>query len=263
MSLITKKFLQVRQLKKTAFMPFVVAGDPDFQTSLEIIKTLALNADFLELGFPYSDPLADGPTIQAANDRALKSGMNTDRVFTLIAKARKFTTLPITVLVYANIVYQYGIERFYKRAARTGINGVLVPDIPIEESAPYVAAAQRHGIDPIFLATQTTTPARLKKILKAAQGFLYIVSVLGVTGARKKLPRSTNELIQRIKKQTNLPLAVGFGISTPQQGRAVAKAGADGYIIGSALIKIIANQPNKKFQLAAIRKSIKKFSGHE
>jgi tryptophan synthase alpha chain len=221
-------------------MPFVVAGDPDFKTSLAVLKRLSQHADLIELGFPYSDPLADGPVIQAADGRALTSGMNTNKVFELISEIRKFSQIPITVLVYANLVYQQGIDGFYRKAKVAGIDGVLVPDVPVEESKPFVSAAKKHGIDPIFLVAQTTTPERLKKILKHATGYLYLVSVLGVTGKRKEFGDDSTAFIKRIRSQTKLPLAVGFGIHTREQAQAFATAGADGVIVGSAIVDIIA-----------------------
>lgn len=239
MNRITKKFQELRKEGKTAFMPFIVAGDPDFETSLKVAKTLINYADFLEIGFPYSDPLADGPTIQAANQRALRAGMNTGKVFKLVKKIRSFTEIPITVLIYANLIYQRRIEQFYRQAKQAGIDGVLVPDLPIEEAEPYVAAAKKAGISPIFLVTQTTTIERLKKILKHAQGYLYLVSVLGVTGTRERLRPETLSFIKRTKACTNMPAAVGFGISDPNHVRSLTRAGADGFIVGSALIKII------------------------
>jgi tryptophan synthase alpha chain len=224
---------------KPAFMPFLVAGDPDYNTSLEMFKAVAPYADMLEIGFPYSDPLADGPTIQAADERALHSGINTDKVFSLIHDIRKFYKGPISVLVYANLVYQYGIDAFYKQAAKNGIDGVLVPDVPYEESEPFVKAAKKHRVSPVFMVTQTTTEARLKKILQHAEGYLYLVSVLGVTGSRSSLGNDTYSFIRRIRKHTNLPLALGFGISQREHIANAAKAGIDGVIVGSTIIKIL------------------------
>ena len=225
-------------------MPFLVAGDPDFKTSLAVAKRVVEHADLLEIGFPYSDPLADGPVIQAADGRALASGMNTDKVFELISEIRKFSQIPVTVLVYANLVYQQGIDNFYRKAKAAGIDGVLVPDVPVEESEPFVAAAKKHGTDPIFLVAQTTTPERLKKILKHAQGFLYLVSVLGVTGKRKEFSPDSTSFIKNIRKQTTLPLAVGFGIHTREQAEVFAAAGADGIIVGSAIVDLIGKHGN-------------------
>lgn len=247
MTRIEQKFKEIKTEGRIAFMPFLVAGDPDFQTSISLVQKIAPFADLLEIGFPYSDPLADGPTIQTADNRALRAGMNTDRVFALIKKLHEFTDLPITVLVYANIVYQRGIQRFYRDAKAAGIDGVLIPDVPVEEAAPFVRAGSITGIDPIFLVAHTTTPRRLEKILRHAKGFLYVVSVLGVTGTRDSLSAQMPRFLQKIKRYTALPLAVGFGISKKEHIATLKKSGADGAIIGSALVKIIEqNLHNKK-----------------
>jgi tryptophan synthase alpha chain len=239
MNVFTEAFENSNKKGKTAFMPFLVAGDPDFNTSLQVFKTLAPYADMLEIGFPYSDPLADGPTVQAADERALKSGIDTEKVFSLIAKVRSFYRGPITVLVYSNLVYQYGLDAFYKKAAQVGINGVLVPDVPFEEAEPFVKAAKKHKVSPIFMITQTTTDSRLKKMLTYAEGYLYLVSVLGVTGSRDALGKDTFDFIKRIRKHTSLPLALGFGISRKEQIDKAVNAGINGVIVGSAIIKII------------------------
>lgn len=249
MNRIQEQFQKLRGTGKIAFMPFIVAGDPDFETSVEITRVLAKSADFLEIGFPYSDPLADGPTIQASDERALKAGINTRRAFEFIKEVRKFTKLPITLLVYANLVYQWGVEKFYEDAKIAGIDGVLIPDVPIEEAKPYLKAAQRQNISPIFLVAQTTTNERLKNIILYAQGYLYLVSVLGVTGERKQFKKDTLNFIERVRAETKLPLAVGFGISTSQQVHLVKEAGADGFIIGSALISIIEKNLKEKGRL--------------
>ncbi len=257
MNTISSKFKELKEAKRSAFMPFIVAGDPDMKTSLAIVKRIIKDADLLEIGFPYSDPLADGPTIQAADQRALATGANTDQVFELIRTIRTFSSIPITVLVYANLVYAQGIDAFYRKAKAAGIDGVLIPDVPVEESEPYVAAAKKNGINPIFLVAQTTTPKRLKKILECAEGYLYLVSVLGVTGKRKEFNESTLSFIKNIRRATSLPLSVGFGIHTREQASAFVKAGADGIIVGSAIVDIIAKQGN----VQELSNFLKQFSG--
>jgi tryptophan synthase alpha chain len=238
-------FQRTKKEVRPAFMPFLVAGDPDYKTSVELFKTIASKADMLEIGFPYSDPLADGPTIQAADERALKSEINTDKVFSLIKEIRKFYSQPISVLVYANLVYQYGIDKFYRHASLVGIDGVLIPDVPLEESQIFVAAAKKYKVSPVFMITQTTNNERLKKILNVTEGYLYLVSVLGVTGTGNSLGKETYDFIKRIKKNSKLPLALGFGISTREHIANAAKAGIDGVIVGSAIIKILeANLQN-------------------
>jgi tryptophan synthase alpha chain len=245
MNVFETAFKKAKSKGKPAFMPFLVAGDPNYKTSLSLFCSLAPSADMLEIGFPYSDPLADGPTIQAADERALHSGINTDKVFSLIKEIRSFYKNPISVLVYANLVYQYGIDAFYKQAAASGINGILIPDVPFEEALPFVLAARKHKVSPIFIVAQTTTAERLKNILQYAEGYLYLVSVLGVTGSRTTLGKDTFDFIRRIKKSTSLPLALGFGISKKEHIENAAKAGIDGVIVGSAIIKVLeANLAN-------------------
>src|SRR3989344_2860492 len=255
MDRIGKCFKELRRQKKMAFMPFVVAGDPDYKTSLKIVRELVKNADFLELGFPYSDPLADGPVIQRADMRALASGMNSDRVFRLISKIRVFSDIPITVLAYANLVYRRGVDKFYRDAGRAGIDAVLVPDLPVEESDKFVKAAKKYGIDSIFLLAQTTTKARMKKILKQASGYLYLVSILGVTGIRKDIAPETLGLIRQLKKLSKLPVVVGFGVSNARQIKILRKAKADGVIVGSAILKVI--EKYKRNPSRAIKEFIK------
>lgn len=233
------EFNRTQTNNKPAFMPFLVAGDPDYQTSLDLFRAIAPYASMLEIGFPYSDPLADGPTIQAADERALKAGMNTDKVFSLIKDIRTFYEGPISVLVYANLVYQFGLQKFYKKAAEVGIDGVLVPDVPLEEAEPFVEEAKKNGIFPIFMITQTTNNDRLRMILGYAEGYLYLVSVLGVTGSRNTIGKDTLDFIKRVKKITDIPLALGFGISTKEHIANAAQAGIDGVIVGSAIIKLI------------------------
>lgn len=238
-SRIIRTFALLRAQKKTAFMPFLVAGYPTFEDSVDIAKVLAPHAHVLEIGFPFSDPLADGPTIQAADQVALKQGMDTDRVFEYIRSVRKFYTSPIVVLVYANIVYQKGIDTFYEQAKVVGVDGILVPDAPFEEIQDFHKAAQKYHIDQIFLVSQTTSHTRLKRIVAQASGFLYLVSILGVTGVRKKLSVNLPKLIRCVKRETRLPVVVGFGIATQAQVRLLKRAGADGIIIGSALVQVI------------------------
>ena len=231
--------------KKKAFIPFTVLGDPDYETSIKIIKSMIdSGADMLELGFPFSDPVADGPTIQLADIRALQNGANTDSAFRLIKKIREYSNIPIGLLIYSNLIYNRGIYKFYSDAHESGVDAVLVADIPYEEAKEYVEAAEKNNIAPVFLVAQTTTEERFSQILKYAKGYIYLVSVLGVTGARGKIEKETFELIKRIKSQTDLPVAVGFGISNKEQAKEVIFAGADGVIVGSAIVKIIEKNLN-------------------
>ena len=259
MNRIDQKFIDLKKIGKPAFMPFLVGCYPDYEISLSISQTLAECGDFLEVGFPFSDPLADGPTIQLADNRALKNGSSTDFVLKMISQLRKTSNIPITVLVYANLVLQKGVERFYEQAAKSGVDGVLIPDVPVEEIAEFSATAEKYGIRQIFLVTQTTDNNRLKKILKYAKGFLYLVSILGVTGARRNFGQETYNLIKRVRSQTNLPLVVGFGISSPEQFKSMISNGADGAIVASAIVDVIANNLNDKNLPDKIKQFAKQF----
>lgn len=247
-------FARLKDNGEGAFIPFVVVGDPDFETSLEIVRTYVDNgADALEIGFPFSDPIADGPTVQAADVRALNSGMNTSRGFEFIKRVREFTDIPIGLLAYYNLIYKMGIDDFYKAAKESGLNGILAADLPPEESGDAVKASRKYGVDQIFMAAQTTSNERLQNIADICTGFLYVVAVMGVTGARSKLAGSTVELVSRVKKHSELPLAVGFGISRPEHVRNVLDAGSEGAIVASALLNIVnENLDNKEFMLTKI-----------
>jgi tryptophan synthase alpha chain len=225
---------------RTAFIGFTVGGDPDKETCIRIAKALIDGGtDILELGVPFSDPVADGPTIQKADERALAAGINPSAIFDIVRKIRAYSDIPIVLLTYYNIVYRRGIERFYKEAYDSGIDGILIADMPVEESEEVIGIASRQGIDQIFLITQTTTDERIKRIVARARGYLYLVSVLGVTGVRDEISQGALELLQRVKKHSDLPLALGFGISAPDHAKICAAAGADGIIVGSAIVDIV------------------------
>ncbi len=255
---IKKTFKILKQKKEGGLMPFLVIGDPDYSTSLQIAKTICQHSDMLELGIPFSDPIADGPTIQAADVRALKEGINTDIAFRFIKELRKSIDIPIGLLVYYNLVYQRGIETFYKDAKESGVDSILIADLPFEESRIVLSAARKYKIDTVFMISPLTVETRMKKILKFTKGFVYIVSRLGITGAKSNLQSSTLDLIKRIRKKTKLPLCVGFGISKPKHVKSVLKAGADCSIVGSAVTDIISkNLKNKRLMLYKLEKYIK------
>jgi tryptophan synthase alpha chain len=239
-------FHELKNKGEGAFIPFAVAGDPDFDSSIEIVKKYVDNgADALEIGFPFSDPVADGPSVQAADIRALNSGMTTEKCFEFIRRIRKFTDIPIGLLVYYNLIYKMGIEEFYKNASISGVNGILAADLPPEEAEEVIIAAHKNNIDQIFMVAQTTSNERLAEIVKLCSGFLYVVAVMGVTGARSDIKKSTVDLIKRVRNHTDIPLAVGFGISKPEHVKDVIKSGSDGAIVASAIIDIITeNQDN-------------------
>jgi len=238
-------FNELKRKNEGAFVPFIVAGDPDFETSIKIVKKFVdSGADALEIGFPFSDPVADGPSVQAADLRSLKSGMTTDRCFEFISKIREFTTIPIGLLVYYNLIYTRGIENFYKNASELGVTGILAADLPPEEAETAVKMAEKYNINQIFMVAQTTGNERIDKIVKLGSGFLYVVAVMGVTGARSDINTSTVELIKRVKSRTDLPLIVGFGISKPEHVKDVIKSGSDGAIVASAIINITTKNIN-------------------
>jgi len=236
----TEMFHELKKRNEGAFIPFIVAGDPDLETSIEIVKQFIKNgADALEIGFPFSDPVADGPSVQAADIRSLQSGMTTEKCFEFIARIREFTSIPIGLLVYYNLIHKKGIEKFYKKASEAGVTGILAADLPPEEAKPAVEMAEKYGINQIFMVAQTTSNERIDEIVKNASGFLYVVAVMGVTGARSDISSNTVELIKRVKNRTELPLAVGFGISKPEHVKDVINSGSDGAIVASAIINII------------------------
>ena len=226
--------------KRPAFIGFTVAGDPDKDTCIRAAMALIDGGtDILELGVPFSDPVADGPTIQKADERSLAAGTKVDTIFEIVHELRKKTKVPIVFLTYYNMVYHRGIERFYKEACEAGVDGILIADMPVEESDDVYDTAMRYGIDPIFLITQTTSDERIKKIAARAHGYLYLVAVLGVTGVRDSVSSGAIDLLQRVRKYTAIPLALGFGIWTPEHAKTCAEAGADGVIVGSAIVDIV------------------------
>ena len=252
-----QSFDELKQKNQGALVAFTVIGDPDYKTSLRIVKTIVdAGADMLELGIAFSDPIADGPTIQSANIRAISSGMNTQRAFEFVNQVRKFTQIPIGFLCYYNLIYQRGIEKFYDDCKQAGVNSVLVADMPIEEFNEVSKYCK--GIDTVFMISPLTGDDRIKKIASNVTGFIYAVSRLGVTGAKKELEGSTIKLIRRIKSITQKPLCVGFGISSPSQVGELIKEGANGAIVGSAISSLIEkNLKNKNKMLDDISSYIK------
>jgi tryptophan synthase alpha chain len=257
-----KMFLEIKNRGEGAFIPFTVAGDPDFETSIEIVRQYVDNgADALEIGFPFSDPVADGPSVQAADIRSLNEGMTTDKCFEFISKIREFTSVPIGILVYYNLIYKKGLEEFYSKARNAGINGILAADLPPEEAGDVVDMARKYNLDQIFMVAQTTPNERISEIVKMCTGFLYVVAVMGVTGARSDIKRSTVDLIKRVKSHTDLPIAVGFGISKPEHIKDVIQSGSDGAIVASAIINIITQNlddlDNAKQEIGSFCKELK------
>ena len=236
---------------KKAFIAFLTAGDPDFETSVECFKAVAsAGADLIEVGIPFSDPIAEGPVIQEADLRALESGMTTDKVFELVKEVRKETDVPMVFMSYINPIYHYGADEFFKKAAEAGIDGAIVPDMPFEEKGELDSTAAKYGIDIISMIAPTSED-RIKMIAKEAKGFIYVVSSLGVTGVRTEIKTDLDSMIKNIREVTDVPAAIGFGISTPEQAKKMA-AVADGAIVGSAMVRIVAaegkNAPEKLYE---------------
>ena len=222
------------------FIAFTVAGDPDFERSVAAaIALIEGGVDIIELGVPFSDPVADGPVIQRSDTRALCAGATPAMVFEIVRRIRQFSTVPVVLLTYYNIVHHMGISRFYREAREAGVDGILIADMPVEESGSVMKVAAETGIDQVFMVCETTSEERLQRILENAQGFLYLVSHMGVTGILPAMPPGAMAIIRHIRKKTRMPLAVGFGISTPAHVADIINAGADAAIAGSAIVAII------------------------
>lgn len=222
-----------------AFIAFITVGDPDLETTEKVVHAAVENgADLIELGIPFSDPTAEGPVIMEADEVALKAGTTTDKVFELTKKLRKTITVPMVYMTYANVVFSYGCEKFAQKAADAGIDGLILPDVPYEEKEEFTEVFDRYGLDLISMIAPTSED-RIAMIAKEAKGFIYMVSSLGVTGTRSEITTDISEMTDLVKKNTEVPCAVGFGISTPEQAAKMAEL-SDGAIVGSAIIKIIA-----------------------
>lgn len=220
-----------------AFIPFVTCGDPSLDVTEKIVNAMVeAGADLIELGIPFSDPTAEGPVIQGANLRALSGGVTTDKVFDMVEKIRKNTDVPMVFMTYANVVFSYGTERFCKRAQEVGMDGLILPDVPYEEKEEFAEVADKYGLDLISLIAPTSHE-RIATIAKDAEGFVYCVSSLGVTGMRSQITTDIGAMVKLVKAQKDIPCAVGFGISTPEQAKKMAVQ-ADGVIVGSAIVKL-------------------------
>ena len=224
---------------KKAFIPFITCGDPDLETSEKLIKAAEENgADLIELGIPFSDPTAEGPVIQAANIRALSAGTTTDKVFDMVKRVRESVKVPLVFMTYANVVYSYDAEKFMKRCVECGIDGIILPDLPYEEREEFAPVCKQYDIALIPLIAPTSHD-RIAMIAKEAEGFIYIVSSLGVTGVRSEIKTDIGSIVKVVRENTDIPCAVGFGISTPEQAKKMADL-SDGAIVGSAVIKLMA-----------------------
>jgi len=256
-SRITLRFAELRERGELGLVAYVTAGDPSLEASERIVLALAdAGADVVELGAPFSDPIADGPTIQRASERALRSGTTLAGVIELVHKVRTHTNVPLVLFSYFNPILQMGLERFAEAASTAGADGVLVTDLTPEEADDYLQIVRGRGLDTIFLAAPTSTEARLKRIAESSTGFLYLISRAGVTGAKDALPEDLPALVRRVRAATRLPIAVGFGISLP--GHVAALGGlADAAVVGSALVAEIERANSAQAAAAAVAERVR------
>jgi tryptophan synthase alpha chain len=256
MNRIFRKFSTLKERGEGALIAYLTAGDPTLQHTPKIVQAIIRGgADIIELGIPFSDPIADGPIIQSAMTRALKSGTTPIAVLKMVKQIREENDIPIVILTYYNPIFRMGLKRFFETAKLCGVDGVIVPDLPIEEASEYKEVAESNKIDTIFLATPSTTDDRLKMIIEYTSGFLYLVSVHGVTGVREKIQNTTIGLVKRALTIASgrIPIAVGFGVSKPEHIRILLENGADGAIVGSGFVKIVEeNMHNEERMLQEI-----------
>jgi len=243
--------------KGKAFIPFITCGDPDLETTAAVVRAMAENgADLIELGIPFSDPTAEGPTIQGANIRALKGGVTTDKIFFFVKYLRKDVHIPMVFMTYANVIFSYGAEKFISACHEIGIDGLILPDLPFEEKEEFLPFCNKYAVDLISLIAPTSEK-RIAMIAKEAKGFIYIVSSLGVTGVRSEIKTDLVPIIDIVRKNSDVPCAVGFGISTPEQAKKMADI-SDGAIVGSAIIKLVEKHgKNAADYIGAYVKSMK------
>jgi tryptophan synthase alpha chain len=262
MSKIKNKFLDLKSKNQKALIAYVVAGYPSENDTLSAIRGLVKGgADIIELGLPFSDPLADGPVIQNASHIALQKGINLSKFLSLVKKIRKETDLPLVLMTYTNLLYKQGYDRFIALAKKAGIDGFILPDMAIEESSEYLKAIRKNKADSIFLISPNTTSKRIKKIISVSSGFLYLVSVFGTTGKQQKIQQYTIDAIKNTKKLVNgkIPIGVGFGVNNSQQVKFFIQKGADAVIVGSAFVRLIEKVPPKKIEseIAKFARSLK------
>jgi tryptophan synthase alpha chain len=240
---IGERFARSRKERRTAFVAYLTAGDPSLERTVRAAEELdAAGVDVLELGVPFSDPLADGPVIQRASERALRRGTTLARVLDAVRAIRKKTEIPLLLFSYLNPILQYGVDRVAGEGRAAGLDGVLVTDLPPEEADGWLAAARKAGLDTVFLAAPTSPDERLRRVAEASRGFVYAISRMGVTGERQSLSEDARPLVARLKRHTEEPIAIGFGISTPEQFKAAGEV-ADGVVVGSALVRFLEESP--------------------
>jgi tryptophan synthase alpha chain len=262
MSRIKEKFAELEAKNQKALISYIMAGFPNDKATISTVKGLVKGGvDIIELGFPFSDPLADGPVIQNASTISLEKGTKIAKFFSLVKKIRKETDIPLILMTYTNILYHKGYAKFIAEAKKAGIDGFILPDMSVEESKEYLQAAKNNA-DTIFLISPNTSKQRIQKISKASSGFLYLVAVFGTTGVKTGIKKYTIDAIKQVKKQTKgkIPIGVGFGVSTPEDVKKYIKAGADAVIVGSAYLKLIekTSQNQIETKIASFTKSLKK-----
>ncbi len=260
MNRIDKKFTELTKRKKKALIVFITAGDFGLSTTKKLVLGLSKSgADIIELGVPFSDPMADGPTIQASSERSLRRGTKLRDIIKLVRDLRASTDIPIALMTYYNPVLRYGLKRFVSDCGRSGVDGVIVPDLPPDEAEELIAASRGKNFSTIFLLSPTSTRERIKFVSGKSKGFIYYVSLTGITGARARLPEELISRVRIIKKYTKKPVCVGFGVSTPEQVREICRV-ADGVIVGSAMVKLIEKHAGKKDLLDAVGRYVKKLT---
>lgn len=262
MSRIKEKFAELEAKNQKALISYIMVGFPNEKATIATVRGLVKGGvDIIELGFPFSDPLADGPIIQNASTVSLEKGTKINKFFSIVKKIRKETDVPLVLMTYTNILYHKGYSKFISDATKAGIDGFILPDMSIEESKEYLHAAKNKA-DTIFLISPNTSKARIQKIAKASSGFLYLVAVYGTTGVKTEIKNYTLKAIKEVKRQTKgkIPIGVGFGVSTPEDVKKYIKVGADAVIVGSAYLKLIEKTPQNKLEskISAFTKSLKK-----
>lgn len=263
MSRIKSKFQDLKSKNQKALIAYVMAGFPNEKGTMSAVRGLVRGGvDIIEIGMPFSDPLADGPVIQNAGFHALKKGMNFDKIIALIKKIRKETDIPLVLMTYTNILYRHGYERFISIVKKAGIDGLILPDMSVDESDDFIQAAKKNEMDIIFLISPNTAPERIKRISDASSGFLYLVSVFGTTGGQQQFQDYTTHAIKDARKilAGKIPLGVGFGVSNPDQARSITRSGADAIIVGSAFLRLMENVVPEKIEgkIESFAKSLKK-----
>jgi tryptophan synthase alpha chain len=256
MSRIGDTFKRLKKKDRKAFIPYIMSGDPSLDATKKLVKELEeTGADIIELGVPFSDPLADGPAIQRASERALSQGTVLRKVLALAEEIRQFSQIPLILMTYYNPVFKYGVEMFAREASRAGVDGVIIPDLIPDEADDFLSHARQNNLDTIFLLAPTSTEDRIRKVTRSSTGFIYYVSITGITGAKLMMDDTMKTTLNNIRAISQKPVAVGFGVSGPEDAQAVASI-ADGVIVGSAIVRLIAEGKDIKEFARSLREAI-------